>query len=218
VGFAHDGDGDRLVVCGGNGRILDGDRLMGLLALHAFRSGLAGGDPRKWILVATHQSNLGLDRAIEKEGGKVVRVPVGDRNVLHKIRELNAPLGGENSGHLIFADMNLCGDGLMSALRVCRVLQETGKTLDALAAEIPLFPQAAASLCVAEKIPLAQCPALTAQIEASSAALGRAGRVLVRYSGTEKMLRVLVEAQSSGMVEKHLTALKNAAARDLDLR
>lgn len=211
IGLAHDGDGDRLVVCDESGALVDGDELLGILALHALRNGKL----KQSLLVATVQSNLGLDRALESAGGRVVRVPVGDRQVLHKLLELGAAFGGENSGHFIFADISRCGDGLLAALQLVRVLRETGRPLSALRQEIRLLPQRSLNLRVQVKKPFAELPLFSESLRYAEAALHGRGRVLARYSGTEKKLRLLVEGPVLEELEMLLGALKLAAVREL---
>lgn len=211
LGFAHDGDGDRLVACDEAGEILDGDQLLGILALHALRRGQL----KNGLVVATMQSNLGLDQAVAAAGGRVVRVPVGDRNVLHKLLEQGASLGGENSGHYIFPEVAPCGDGLLAALMLTRVLLETGRSLSQLRNDVPLLPQRTANLRVREKKPLETLPHFAAALRAAEAKLANRGRVLARYSGTEKKLRLLVEGPDRTELDPLLAALKSAAAQDL---
>jgi phosphoglucosamine mutase len=211
VGFAHDGDGDRLVACDETGAVVDGDQVLGILALHALRRGQL----KNGIVVATVQSNLGLDQAVAAAGGRVVRVPVGDRNVLHQLLELNASLGGENSGHYIFPELASCGDGLLAALMLTRVLLETGKPLSQLRADVPLLPQRTANLRVREKMPLESLPQFSAVLRAAGEKLANRGRVLARYSGTEKKLRLLVEGPDRAELDTLLATLKSAAAQDL---
>jgi phosphoglucosamine mutase len=211
AGFAHDGDGDRLVACDETGAIADGDQLLGALALHALRSGrLPHG-----LVVATVQSNLGLDRAVAAAGGRVVRVPVGDRHVLHKLLELGAGLGGENSGHYIFPAQTRSGDGLLSALELARVMLETGRPLSELCREVPLLPQRTAAVRVREKIPFEKTPAFAAALRSVENALAGRGRVLARYSGTEKKLRLLVEGPDAAELGKLLAQLQAAASQEL---
>jgi len=211
AGFAHDGDGDRLVACDETGAIVDGDQALGILALHALRRGQL----KNGIVVATVQSNLGLDQAVAAAGGRVVRVPVGDRNVLHKLLELNASLGGENSGHYILPELTPCGDGLLAALMLTRVLLETGKPLSQLRIEVPLLPQRTANLRVREKTPLETLPHFAPALRAVEEKLAARGRVLARYSGTEKKLRLLVEGPDHTELDALLASLKSAAAQDL---
>jgi phosphoglucosamine mutase len=211
LGLAHDGDGDRLVVCDETGAVVDGDQILGVLALHALRQGALP----QGLVVATVQSNLGLDHAIGAAGGRVVRVGVGDRQVLRKLLELGAALGGENSGHYIFPQLSRCGDGLLAALQLIRVLRDTGQPLAALREEVPLLPQLTLSLRVRAKKPFDELPLFDEARRAVEAELRGRGRVLARYSGTEKKLRLLVEGPDRAELETLLTALKLAAIREL---
>ncbi len=211
LGLAHDGDGDRLVVCDETGTLVDGDELLGILALHALRTGTL----KEKLLVTTVQSNLGLDRAIEAAGGRVARVPVGDRQVLHRLLELGAAFGGENSGHFIFTDISRCGDGLLAALQLGRVMRDTARPLSALRKEITLLPQLTANLRVREKKPFEELPLFKESLRTAEAVLRGRGRVLARYSGTEKKLRLLVEGPAPEELETLLGALKLAAVREL---
>ena len=211
LGIAHDGDGDRLVVCDETGDVVDGDEVLGILALHALRTGTL----KHGQVVATVQSNLGLDRAIAGAGGHVVRVPVGDRQVLHKLLELGASLGGENSGHYIFTDISRCGDGLLAALQLVRVMRDTGRPLSALRKEVPLLPQLTANLRVRVKRPFTELPLFSKALHGAETALDGRGRVLARYSGTEKKLRLLVEGPATPELETLLETLKLAALHEL---
>ncbi|MGA2052443.1 MAG: phosphoglucosamine mutase [Opitutales bacterium] len=211
LGFAHDGDGDRLVACDESGTVVDGDQILGILALHALRRGQLNAG----VLVATVQSNLGLDQAVQAAGGRVIRVPVGDRNVLHELLELNASLGGENSGHFIFPEQACCGDGLLAALMLTRVLLETGRPLSSLRTDVPLLPQLTANLRVREKIPLETLPNFFTALCHTEEKLAGRGRILARYSGTEKKLRLLVEGPNRAELATLLASLKAAAVTDL---
>ena len=212
IGFAHDGDGDRLVVVDREGTRVDGDKLLGMLALWAFEKL----PPERRVLVTTVQSNLGLDHAVEKAGGRVERVAVGDRNVLHRMIALNAPLGGENSGHIILGDLNRCGDGLLAALRICQILATSKLSLAQWGERVPLFPQKTANVRVKVKRPIAECPHLSAAIADWGRRLADNGRVMVRYSGTEPKIRLLVEADNAAVVEAAMGDLKAAVACDLE--
>jgi phosphoglucosamine mutase len=161
------------------------------------------------------QSNLGLDRAIAAAGGSVTRVGVGDRQVLHKLLELGSALGGENSGHYIFPQLSRCGDGLLAALQLIRVLRDTGRPLSALRREVPLLPQLTLSLRVRVQKPLGELPLFDQALRTGEAQLRGRGRVLARYSGTEKMLRLLVEGPERAELESLLALLKLAALREL---
>ncbi len=211
LGIAHDGDGARLVVCDETGALVDGDELLGLLALHGLRTGTL----RQNLVIATIQSNLGLDRALEAAGGRVVRVPVGDRQVLHKLLELDTAFGGENSGHFIFPDVSRCGDGLLAALQLARVMRDTARPLSELRKEVALLPQLTVNLRVLAKKPFEELPLFSESLRFAEAALRGRGRVLARYSGTEKKLRLLVEGPAPRELETLLGTLKLAATREL---
>jgi phosphoglucosamine mutase len=213
IGIAHDGDGDRLVVCDENGDVVDGDILLGLFALYALKSGTL----RHNTLVSTIQSNLGLDHAIRAAGGKVERVDVGDRNVAHRMRELDVNIGGENSGHIIFSDFATTGDGLLAAVKLIDLMCKTGKPLSVLRKEIELFPQETCNLRVTEKKPLETLKNLSKAIAEIEADFGDQGRVLIRYSGTEPKLRMLVEGKDEKRVAKALKTLEKSARADLDV-
>jgi phosphoglucosamine mutase len=213
IGIAHDGDGDRLVVCDEKGSIVDGDVLLALLGSYAVRWGALGAD----TLVATVHSNLGLDRALEKAGGRVERVDVGDRNVAARMRELGSNIGGESSGHIIFSDFATTGDGLLAAVKIIELMQKTGKRLSELSSEVPLYPQLSMNLRVAEKRPFDQLSEIQLGIRAVEQLFGTNGRVLVRYSGTEEKLRLLVEGSDSLLVEQAMEQLIAAARKDLNV-
>ncbi len=213
LGLAHDGDGDRCVLCDEKGEILDGDEILAILATHALSKGtLAGG-----LLVTTVQSNLGLDAAVEAAGGRVIRTAVGDRYVAEGMRAEGANLGGESSGHVICMDICPTGDGLVAALRVVSVMLETGKPLSELRTVLRKFPQASVALRVAEKKPIVSLPTLPAEIGLLERELGTKGRVLVRYSGTEPKLRLLVEGPTDAVVASGMERLCAAARADLTI-
>ncbi|MEC7231157.1 MAG: phosphoglucosamine mutase, partial [Verrucomicrobiota bacterium] len=188
IGIAHDGDGDRLVVCDEGGIIVDGDIILALFGRYALEAGAL----RASTLVSTIHSNLGLDHAISHSGGRVDRVDVGDRNVASRMRKLGANIGGESSGHIIFSDYATTGDGLLAAVKIIELMRTTGKALSDLRKEITLFPQLTKNLRVAKKRPLAELKYFQSVIKAMEQDLGDEGRVLVRYSGTESKLRLLV--------------------------
>lgn len=213
IGIAHDGDGDRLVVCDETGAIVDGDILLALYGAYAKQAGALKADR----LVATIHSNLGLDRAISQAGGQVERVDVGDRNVAKRMRELGANIGGESSGHIIFSDFATTGDGLLAAVKVLELMLKTGKRLSELRQEVTLFPQATKNLKVVEKLPLADLDCLNEAIGHAEADFGDDGRVLVRYSGTEPKLRMLVEGMDSRLVDEAIAQLEDAARSDLSV-
>lgn len=211
LGIAHDGDGDRCILCDETGSPLDGDEILVLLAVHALRQGQLP----KNTLVVTVQSNLGVDAAVRAAGGRVERTDVGDRHVLARLLTLGATLGGESSGHILDLSASPTGDGLAAALGVIAVMRETGQPLSALRGGLVKFPQRTRNLRIATKRPLAACPALTATIGALEAELGARGRVMVRFSGTETKLRLLAEADTDAAVSEALARLETAARTDL---
>jgi phosphoglucosamine mutase len=211
MGVAHDGDGDRCVFCDEKGAVLDGDEVLTLLAAHALGKGTLAAK----TLVATVQSNLGVDAAVEAAGGRVVRTDVGDRYVAEGMRAVGATLGGESSGHFIFLDSCPSGDGLVAALRVASVMLETGRPLSELRRALRKFPMRSESLAVREKRPVESLAALAAAISGLERELGAKGRVLVRYSGTEPKLRLLVEGPTDAAVASGMDRLRAAARADL---
>jgi phosphoglucosamine mutase len=211
VGLSHDGDADRLLLCDETGDPLDGDELLAMAGLDLLRRDeLAGG-----TVVATVMSNLGLDEAIEQAGGKVVRTGVGDRYVLEAMRAGGFVLGGEQSGHMIFLRHGTTGDGLVSALQIFRLMAESGKPLSELRKVLHKYPQAQRAVAVKAKPPLETVPEVHAAITAAEQALAPRGRVLVRYSGTEPKLRILLEGRDAAVLEDHADRIAVAARQSL---
>jgi phosphoglucosamine mutase len=213
LGIAHDGDGDRCILCDEQGGVLDGDELLTILALHALRQDRLV----KKTLVVTVQSNLGVEAAVSAAGGRVLRTPVGDRYVIERMLAEGAQLGGESSGHVICADVSPTGDGLVAALKVIEVMLATGEPLSVLRRGLRKFPQLSVALKVREKRPLETLGTLPAAIRTAEARLGQQGRVLVRYSGTEAKLRLLVEGPTDAVVQANLDQLVAAARADLEV-
>jgi phosphoglucosamine mutase len=213
LGVAHDGDGDRCLLCDERGHVLDGDEVLAILATHA----LAGGTLGQKTLVVTVQSNLGLDKAVADAGGRVLRSAVGDRYVAEMMRKTGALLGGESSGHVLCLELSPTGDGLAAALRVAAVMAETGKPLSELRKVLVKFPQLAVALRVRSKKAIDSLPGLTKAIGALEKELRSSGRVLVRYSGTEPKLRLLVEGPTQGVVTAGIERLSAAARAELDV-
>lgn len=213
LGIAHDGDGDRLVLCDEKGQIVEGDQLLGLLALQANRfENLANN-----TLVTTIQSNLGLDKTLEAHGITTLRTNVGDRNVLHAMIQGEYSLGGEQSGHIIFGDILMAGDGLIAAIKTVEAMLSRNLTLHELKQEIDLFPQRMRNVRIREKRPLADCQSLNRVSREIEDELNGSGRLLIRYSGTEPKLRLLVEARDGECLDPTLERLTAAASEDLEL-
>lgn len=211
LGIAHDGDGDRVVLCDENGDLLDGDDLLAILGLHALKNNTL---PHR-TLVATVQSNLGLDRTLESAGGKVARTAVGDRYVTDEMDRGGFRIGGESSGHLVLPDLSPAGDGLASALMIVRVMLETGEPLSRLRRCWEKFPQVSDNLRVRKKIPLNDLPGFASAFSEAERRLGERGRILIRYSGTEPILRFLVEGEDPEEIRTLLASLRSAAAAEL---
>ncbi len=212
VGIALDGDADRVTVIDERGEILDGDALMWLCARAMQEKGVLA----KSTVVATVMSNLGLERALESIGVGLVRTAVGDRYVVEAMREGGYNLGGEQSGHVLFLDHSTTGDGLMSALQILALRARSGTKLSQLFCGFERYPQVTVNVSVADKRPLEELPTLQEAIAEVEDELGNAGRVLIRYSGTELKARVMVEGRNETRVHEianHLASrLKQALA------
>jgi phosphoglucosamine mutase len=211
LGVALDGDADRVMLCDREGRAVDGDEVLAILGTRMLaRDALPGG-----TVVATVMSNLGLERALAARGGKLVRTAVGDRYVVESMRQHGYLLGGEQSGHLVFLDQATTGDGVLAALRVLAVMVEEGCALSDLAKTMTRYPQVLLNFEVAEKRPLEELPTVQKAIGSVEKALGADGRVLVRYSGTEKKARVMVEGQDERVIRGHAETIAEALKRAL---
>jgi phosphoglucosamine mutase len=216
LGFALDGDADRLVAVDGTGRVVDGDRILGVLALERLaRDGASAGDPLVGTLVVSVLSNGGLQQAVESAGGTVVRTPVGDKYILEGMQVSGAGLGGEKSGHVIVREHTTSGDGLVTALEVLRVTTSAGQPLAELAERIPLLPQEQRAVKVRHKEQWEGDPALLRAITEAEKRLGSGGRVLVRPSGTEPALRVMVEGTDHELVRELADGLSALAEQRL---
>jgi phosphoglucosamine mutase len=216
IGFALDGDADRLVAVDGSGQVVDGDRILGLLALERLaRPGVDPGDPATGTLVVSVLSNGGLQSAVEGAGGSVVRTPVGDKYILEGMQVSGAGLGGEKSGHVIVREHTTSGDGIVTALEVLRVVTGSGQRLAELAERIPLLPQEQRAVRVRHKDQWEGDPVLQRAIADAESRLGAGGRVLVRPSGTEPALRVMIEGWDAAVVRELADALSVLAEQRL---
>jgi phosphoglucosamine mutase len=196
LGIAFDGDGDRVMMVDGNGRLLDGDQLLYIIAMHRqLRGRLNGG------VVGTLMTNLALEHALAKAGIPFARAKVGDRYVLELLNQRQWQLGGENSGHILALDKHSSGDGIIAALQVLHAVKTSGRSLAALGAELTLYPQVLINVNVKKRTNLDASAELKAAVEAAESELNGSGRVLLRASGTEPKIRVMVEGQSKPQVQ-----------------
>jgi phosphoglucosamine mutase len=206
VGLALDGDADRVIAVDERGEIVDGDQIMTALALDFFERGRL----RNGAIAVTVMSNLGLRRALADAGIGVVETPVGDRNVLVALETHDLVLGGEQSGHVILRDLATTGDGVLTGALLCDLVVRRGRPLSAIAACMTRFPQVLVSVPVARAPNLDDADALHAQIASIEAELGDRGRVLVRASGTERVVRVMVEAPTEHAAQAAVAQLRHA--------
>lgn len=211
IGISHDGDADRVLLCDENGEIVDGDEIMAIAAIDLLKSGGLA----HHTLVATVMSNFGLDEAVERAGGKVARTKVGDRYVIEEMMRCGYNVGGEQSGHMIFGDYATTGDGIVSALQVLRIMAQTGKPLGELKKCLSKYPQAQRNLKVREKRPLEDLPEVGGLIAAAEASLNGAGRVLLRYSGTEPKIRLLIEGRDGESINRHADCIIGRIAEEI---
>ncbi len=199
VGVTFDGDADRALFCDANGRVVNGDAVL-LLAAREMQS---RGTLANATVVATTMSNMGLELALKRSSIKMLRANVGDKYVLEEMQRVGATLGGEQSGHILFRDGEATtGDGLLTALRVLEIMARTGKPLADLVGDLKVFPQTIRNVRVQKKIPFTQVPAVQAAITAAEGELADDGRVVVRYSGTEALARVMIEAESKEQMDR----------------
>jgi phosphoglucosamine mutase len=207
-----DGDADRALFCDSSGRIVNGDGVLLAAArdLHG-RGKLVGA-----TVVATTMSNMGLEIALKSSGIRMLRANVGDKYVLEEMLKTGATLGGEQSGHIIFRDGDATtGDGLLTALRLMDIMVRSGKSLTELVGDLKVFPQKIQNVRVREKVPFAQVPEVKAAIDAAERELDGNGRVVVRYSGTEALARVMVEAESEERMQVLTAGIAGAIQRAL---
>jgi len=198
AGVAFDGDADRAMLIAPSGRVVDGDAMLLIAARRLQSDGHLPGN----LVVSTVMSNLGLEKALDRLGITMLRTPVGDKYVLEEMVRREAALGGEQSGHIIFREYATTGDGMLTALKVLETAAIAGDTLDALTADLVVYPQLLVNVRVKERRPLDELPRVTEEIQACEAELDGSGRILVRYSGTEPLLRVMVEGLEHGQVRR----------------
>lgn len=211
LGIALDGDADRVIFVDEHGREVDGDHIMAICATDLLQRGALA---RK-TLVSTVMSNMGLDIAMRKAGGKMIRTAVGDRYVVEEMRHGGYSLGGEQSGHMIFLDHNTTGDGTLSALQVLAIIQRSGKRLSELAQVMTALPQILLNIRVAERKDLGDVPEVSQVIKAVESELGKNGRVLIRYSGTEPLLRIMLEGPEQSRIEELANDIAAAVVKHL---
>jgi phosphoglucosamine mutase len=206
VGITHDGDADRVLLCDENGDIVDGDEILAIASVNLLRThGL-----EQNTLVATVMSNFGLDETIAAAGGKVIRTKVGDRYVIEEMVQQKLNLGGEQSGHIIFRDFTTTGDGIISALQILRIMHETGTPLSKLKTCLKKYPQAQRDLVVKAKPPIEELREVVRLRDEVERELGGKGRVLLRYSGTEPKIRLLIEGREFEKIDKQANRIADA--------
>ena len=205
LGIAFDGDADRALFVTGSGKIVDGDAVMLVTGVAMKVKGV----------VATVMSNLGLEKAFASHGIEMVRAAVGDKYVLEEMKKRDLMLGGEQSGHIIFREYGTTGDGMMTALRVLSVIRQSGKTLDELTAGLKVYPQILVNVRVKERKPLSELPVVRDEIAAAETAFAGSGRVLVRFSGTEPLARVMIEGADQAMVDQWAHRIADTIRQEL---
>jgi phosphoglucosamine mutase len=213
VGIAHDGDADRTLAVDATGAVVDGDQIMAILAVAA----KARGDLSRNTLVATVMSNLGLKIAMKQAGIEMIETKVGDRYVLEVIREGGYTLGGEQSGHLIFARHATTGDGILTGLQLLAQMSSTGKSLQELASAMKVYPQVLINVPEVDKSEVDSDPELQKVVQEAKTELGETGRVLLRASGTEPLVRVMVEAQDAGTAQSWAERIARVVEKQLKL-
>lgn len=211
LGIAFDGDADRALFVSGSGRVVNGDVVLFLAGTALKSMGHLPGN----VVVATVMSNLGLEKALEVHGVTMLRTPVGDKYVLEEMLRRGASLGGEQSGHIIFSEYATTGDGILTALRVLEILRDSGRSLDNVLEQVRTYPQKLVNIRVRHKRPLAELTAVQDEIAAAEQEFAGAGRVVVRFSGTEALARVMIEANSNEQVNKWTGRIADAIRAEL---
>jgi phosphoglucosamine mutase len=206
VGITHDGDADRVLLCDEKGEIVDGDEILAIAAVDLLRAGQLCEN----TLVTTVMSNFGLDETLAAHGGKIVRTKVGDRYVIEEMISGNFNLGGEQSGHIIFRDFTTTGDGIISALQILRIMHATGEPLSKLKTCLKKYPQAQRNLKVTSKPPIEELREVVKLRDEAERELAGKGRVLLRYSGTEPKIRLLIEGRELDKIDKQANRIADA--------
>ena len=213
VGLAFDGDADRCIAVDENGRIIDGDRIMFICGKYLKERNKLNQN----TIVSTVMSNLGFHLAVEAEGMTALKTQVGDRYVVEEMRKNGYNLGGEQSGHVVFLDMNTTGDGLLTGIQLLNVMKQTGKKLSELADEVTLYPQELVNVRVSEKDGVMEIPAVKAVIEEVESEMAGKGRILVRPSGTEPLLRVMAEAETDEKCHDYVMRIVNVVKAEIGI-
>jgi phosphoglucosamine mutase len=213
IGITFDGDADRAMFADENGRVINGDAVMLLAARDLQERGLLHDN----TVVATTMSNMGLEAALKRSNIRMLRAPVGDKYVLQQMQETRASLGGEQSGHILFTGRSTTGDGLLTALLLLDIVHRSGKSLAELAADLKTFPQVIVNVKVREKVPLESIQPVAEAIQNAEHALLDSGRVVIRYSGTEALARVMIEAEDEAAMRHHADAIANAIRAELGI-
>jgi phosphoglucosamine mutase len=211
MGITLDGDADRALFADENGRVVNGDAVLLLAGRDLHARGLLSNS----TVVATTMSNMGLEAALKRSGIQMLRAAVGDKYVLEQMIATGAALGGEQSGHIIFTGRSTTGDGLLTALLLLDIVHRNGKSLSELVADLKVFPQVIVNVKVREKKPLEGIPMVAAAIRAAEAELADSGRVVIRYSGTEALARVMIEAESEPLMRHHADSIAAAIRNEL---
>jgi phosphoglucosamine mutase len=211
LGLTFDGDADRCMLTGAHLNVINGDAILLMVGRDLKARGMLTGD----LVVATTMSNMGLEAALKRSGIRMLRAPVGDRYVLEQMLEHNAALGGEQSGHILMPHLATTGDGLLTALVVLDLIARSKKSIEELTADLKVFPQVIVNVKVREKKPLEGFPAVVAAIRAAEEELKDSGRVVIRYSGTEPLARVMIEAESEAAMKLHANAIADAIRAEL---
>jgi phosphoglucosamine mutase len=211
LGLTFDGDADRCLLAGPRGNVINGDAILLAAARDLKARNMLTGN----LVVATTMSNMGLEAALKYSGIAMLRAPVGDRYVLEQMQARDAALGGEQSGHILFPHLATTGDGLLTALVILDLIARSGQTIDQLTADLKVYPQVIVNVRVREKKPLASIPSIAAAIRAAEQDLKESGRVVIRYSGTEPLARVMIEAESDSAMHHHAETIAAAIRAEL---